>query len=395
MVTGKALAILCRSPRPPRRPTTPVPHPLPTSLSEHAILWRELPWPLPWEQIFGRRAPLALEIGFGNGAFLEEQALAHPERDHVGVEVSWTAATHLFRRIHKRGLTNVRVLVADADVVLGLLFAPASIDEVFVNHPCPWPKARHEERRLIRPPFVSLMANRMKPGAPFLLVTDHDDYAAWATEVLEGQDALTSRHATTEITSIPGRTPTKYERKALDRGESIHYFEWKKVREPDSVPAQPQHDPYFAEEPSLGSAEETDSMPTVVLSGGPADEVMFDGYTPSTYQKTHAGVHTVVKLDAIYKELGRPVWLIDTLVLEDKLRQEFALQVVRLPSKELLIKLAAPGRPHPTHGAKRAVWLLGEWLREKHPSFSLVRQTVGENAAKPVLTAESAAKSAS
>ena len=366
------------------RPTLPttVPQPLSNSLSEHAILWRELPWPLPWESVFGRRAPLALEIGFGNGAFLEEQARAHPERDHVGVEVSWTAATHLFRRIQRSGLTNIRVLVAEADVVLGLLFAPGTIEEVFVNHPCPWPKARHEERRLIRPQFLSLVANRMRAGAYFLLVTDHDAYAAWAAEALEGQRALVSRHATTEVSAIAGRTPTKYEQKALDRGEAIHYFQWRKEREPETLPPQPQHDPFEPEQPT--------AMPTVVLSGGPDADSLFENFESSIHQEEHPpgpeAVHTVIKFSAVYRELGAEVWMIDTLVLENRLRQEFSLQVVRRRGGELLIKFAAAGRPHPTWGAKRAVWLLAERLRDMHPSFELVRQTVGEEAARPPQT---------
>ncbi len=356
-----------------------MPRLLSSSLTDHALEWRELPWPLPWETIFGRKAPLALEIGFGNGAFMEEQCLAHPERDHIAVEVSWTAATHLFRRAHRNGITNLRVIVAEAEVVVGLLFAPDSIAEVFVNHPCPWHKARHEDRRLIRKEFLELLADRMQTGAHFLLVTDHDGYAAWATDALEGQKALVSRHATTEIDAIPGRTATKYEKKALDRGESIHYFQWIKQNEPIRVPIQPEHDSHL---PPVGSeSDDPEAMPTVVLSGGPADDVLFTSHEPIVHQEDHGGVHTVVKLGPVYKEMGRPVWLVETLVQEDRLRQDFTIQTVRLQSGELLVKFASAGRPHPTFGSKRAVWLLSQRLREQHADLKLVRQTVGETVA--------------
>src|SRR5262245_10036270 len=88
------------------------------ALSDYAVEWQAVPWPIRWDAVFGRAAPLVLEIGFGNGAFLAEQARAHPERDHVGIELSWTAATYLFRRLRAAGLGNVRVLVGDAEVLV-------------------------------------------------------------------------------------------------------------------------------------------------------------------------------------------------------------------------------------------------------------------------------------
>ena len=351
--------------------------PLSTVLHEYLLPWEAQVWPIPWSGVFEREAPLVLEIGFGNGQFLLEQALAHPERNHVGIELSWSGATRLFKRLDKHGITNVRTLLVNAEVALARHFTSESLAEVFVNHPCPWHKARHEDRRLVRKEFLELISNRMQMGAPFLLVTDHDGYAAWATEALEGQKALVSRHATTEIDAIPGRTATKYEKKALDRGESIHYFQWIKESEPISVPIQPQHDSHLPDSDS----DDPEAMPTVVLSGGPADDVLFTSHEPIVHQEDHEGVHTVVKLGPVYKEMGRPVWLVEALVQEDRLRQDFTIQAVRLQSGDLLVKFASAGRPHPTFGSKRAVWLVSQRLREQHADLKLVRQTVGETVA--------------
>jgi len=213
----------------------PMSRPLPHALHDHVVPWRNEDWPIAWEAVFGRSAPLALEIGFGGGEFLAEQAVLHPERNHLGIELSWVSATRLFRRLEQAGITNVKVLLAEADAAVSLFFAPASLAEVFINPPCPWPKARHGERRLARPDFLALLAERMEIGARLTLVTDHAEYAIWSAEVLETQDALVSCHPTTEVDSIPGHTPTRYQEKAMAQGIPIHFFEWQKARARNTV----------------------------------------------------------------------------------------------------------------------------------------------------------------
>src|SRR5436190_10177574 len=117
-----------------------MPRPLSISLQENVLDWQRRAWPIAWDEVFGRSAPLALEIGFGNGAFLVERAEETPARDFIGIELSWTAATHLFRRLARAELTNVRTLLGDAEALVQHAFAPGSLSEVFINHPCPWPK---------------------------------------------------------------------------------------------------------------------------------------------------------------------------------------------------------------------------------------------------------------
>src|SRR5262245_3260095 len=198
--------------------------PLYRSLFESVVDWQRQPWPIPWSDVFTRAAPLALEIGFGNGAFLAEQARAHPERDHVGIELSWTSATHLFRRLQRAGVSNVRILLGDAEALVHHLFGPEVLCEVFVNHPCPWPKTRHVERRLLARGFLALLAERMLHGARLHVVTDHAEYARWLGEELGGQRALASAHAAIEAPAPAGRTPTKYQLKAMAQGIPIHFF---------------------------------------------------------------------------------------------------------------------------------------------------------------------------
>ncbi len=351
-----------------------MPRPVSRALEHHVVDWRRASsWPIDWSRVFEREAPLELEVGFGNGQFLTERARAHPERDHLGIELSWTAATHVFRRIDALALENVRVLLVDAEVALRNLFVSESLAEVFVNHPCPWPKARHHARRLFHPPVLALLADRMKTGAQLTIVTDHAAYAEWLGEVLTGQDALLSCHATPEVAQIPGRRPTKYERKAMAQGTPIHYFEWRKERAPYGAGAAPA---------SLSDPSAT--MPSLILRGAHDAASLFAGFEPQVYRETHAGVEVVVRLRVAYRREDEDIWLIEALVIEDRLRQEFGVLVVSRGSEELLVKLSDLGRPHPTHGIKRTVFCVARWLLTRHPTLSIAHDNLGAPAKTPI-----------
>ena len=116
------------------------------------------------DELFGRPAPLTLEIGFGNGEHLASLAAAHPERDYFGIEVHRPGVGHLFMLAQNNDLTNVRASSHDAVEVLRDQVAPGSLDEVLVLFPDPWHKKRHHKRRLIQPPFVELVASRLRAG---------------------------------------------------------------------------------------------------------------------------------------------------------------------------------------------------------------------------------------
>ncbi|MSR63112.1 MAG: tRNA (guanosine(46)-N7)-methyltransferase TrmB [Planctomycetes bacterium] len=337
--------------------------PLSVSLQEYVVDWKLLPWPIPWSEVFGRRAPLVLEIGFGNGTFLTEQGARRPERDHVGIELSWTAATHLFRRLQAAELTNVRALLGNAEELVRHNFVPGQLDEVFVNHPCPWPKSRHVERRLLARSFLALLAERMRPGAKLTVVTDHADYARWLGDELAEQSALVSCHATTEVASLPERTPTKYQLKAMVQGIPIHYFEWRKADGAAEIPV-----------PTERAAEI--SMPTMTLAGAVEPAELFQGFAPQLFRERYREVEVVVKLIAVYQRPDAPVWLLECFVLEDQLQQQFALDVV-LRGPSVLLKPSALGQPYPTHGVKRAVWCAARWLQSRHPALVLQYESLG------------------
>jgi len=164
---------------------------------------------------FGRRAPLVVEIGSGMGEATAAMAAADPHRDVLAVEVHTPGLGNLLRLVEAAGLTNVRVVEADARDVLRDLLAPGSVDEVRVFFPDPWPKARHAKRRLVRAEFADLVATRLRPGGRLHVATDWAAYADGAAAVLEANpayDVVSHRRG--------DRPVTRFEQRGSDAGRA-------------------------------------------------------------------------------------------------------------------------------------------------------------------------------
>jgi tRNA (guanine-N7-)-methyltransferase len=178
--------------------------------------------------VFGRAAPRVLEIGFGNGDTLVELAAAQPGTDFIGVEVHPPGVGHCLLEIAARGLTNVRVIVHDAVEVLSEQLAPASLDEVLLYFPDPWPKKRHHKRRIVQPAFAELVASRLKPGGSFRLATDWEPYAAWMLEVLNGCPALANVAPDGGCVGRGERGSTRFERRGRRLGHAVFDLEFRR-----------------------------------------------------------------------------------------------------------------------------------------------------------------------
>lgn len=124
---------------------------------------------------------LWLEIGFGGGEHLAEQAARHPQALMIGCEPFLNGVGSALRHVEERGLTNVRIHAGDAREVLAAL-PDASLDQVMILFPDPWPKGRHHKRRLVQDETAREFARVLKPGGRLRFVTDWKDYADWALE---------------------------------------------------------------------------------------------------------------------------------------------------------------------------------------------------------------------
>lgn len=178
--------------------------------------------PLDLRALFGRAAPVSLEIGFGNGDNLATLAALHPERSYLGVEVHEPGIGHLLLRLEREQLTNVRIARHDAVEVLAHWLPDASLDEVLVFFPDPWPKKRHHKRRLVQPPFLAALARVTAPGARLYLATDWAPYAQQMLEVCTAAPWFDNLAPGEDWSERPeARPPTKFERRGLRLGHAV------------------------------------------------------------------------------------------------------------------------------------------------------------------------------
>lgn len=191
----------------------------------------ELPWsaaPADLAALFGRRAPLEVEIGFGAGEALLARAQAAPDVDHLGIEVHRPGVGRLLLGIEQLGLRNVRVSCHDAVEVLRDQLAPASLARVVLQFPDPWPKSRHHKRRIVQPAFAALVASRLAPGGSFQLATDWEPYAEAMRAVLDAEPALRSA-SPGGYAPRPGDRPlTRFERRGERLGHAVYDLEYLK-----------------------------------------------------------------------------------------------------------------------------------------------------------------------
>ncbi|MRD72124.1 tRNA (guanosine(46)-N7)-methyltransferase TrmB [Rhodocyclus tenuis] len=178
------------------------------------------PAQLDFDALFGRRAPRILEIGFGMGETTATIAVARADHDFLGVEVHTPGVGSLCKLIAERGLGNVRIIQHDAAEVLRDMIAPDSLAGVHVFFPDPWPKLRHRKRRLIQPPLVALLTDRLMPGGYIHCATDWENYAEQMLETLAGEPRLENTAA--GFAPRPDYRPlTKFEQRGLRLGHGI------------------------------------------------------------------------------------------------------------------------------------------------------------------------------
>jgi tRNA (guanine-N7-)-methyltransferase len=176
--------------------------------------------PVDTARVFGRQAPLIVEIGFGMGEGMARIAADHPECDYLGIEVHNPGVGSLLDRIGRDGLENVRIVQHDAVEVIRDMVAPDSLAGVHVFFPDPWHKKRHHKRRLLQAPFVSLLASRIAPGGYLHVATDWEDYAVQILSVLETEPLLAN--TVDRYAPRPDYRPlTRFEQRGLRLGHEV------------------------------------------------------------------------------------------------------------------------------------------------------------------------------
>lgn len=323
----------------------------------------QLPWPADWEALFGRTAPLVVEIGFGSGLFLADLARRQSDLNLLGLEISTPSIRNAEHKIRRGGLSNVILMQATAQAALQMLCQSETVAGVIINYPDPWPKKDHLDRRLIDDAFLRLLATRMLPWADLDIATDHDDYAGQIADCLSRSPYFISRHgAAVFVYDDPGRLRTKYEQIALEEGRTPRYFKWR--RNDMSVD---DHFPILQELP----------MPHVVLRL-PAELADIGRLIQPAAIELEA---TRIRYIEVYQSLYDGKLMIETYINEDPIRQRLALEIRARPTGEIVISVAEVGFPRSTPGVHRAIGHLVERLRQEYPSLVVIQTTLeGEHA---------------
>ncbi len=191
----------------------------------YAELWPRFgidyaPAPIDPAAIFGRAAPLTLEIGSGMGETTAAIAEANPGNDYIAVEVHLPGVGALLKRIDAAGTANLRVIRHDALEVLTNMIADGTLAGIHLYFPDPWPKTRHHKRRLLQPAFAALAARQLAPGGVFHAATDWPPYAEYMLEVLAAEPSL--ENTVNGYAPRPESRPlTKFEKRGVKLGHEV------------------------------------------------------------------------------------------------------------------------------------------------------------------------------
>lgn len=177
---------------------------------------------LDFQAVFGRQAPVTLEIGFGDGESLLEMARQSPDQDFLGIEVHRPGVGHLLARVEELGLENLRVICHDGVEVLRHRIASQSLDGLQLFFPDPWHKKRHHKRRIVQAAWLALVADRLQPGGRLHMATDWQDYAEHMLTLADAEPALENLAGVGRFAPDRGGRPeTKFERRGLHRGHGV------------------------------------------------------------------------------------------------------------------------------------------------------------------------------
>lgn len=135
-----------------------------------------LPAPLSLDLLFGRSAPVEVDLGCGKGRFLLAHAAAHPDINFMGTDIQVGRLQKIRKRAESAGRANIRLLHADTAYTLEYLLPRESVSRFYLYFPDPWPKRKHHRRRIVQPAFLTLVHRTLQRHGEFHIATDHEDY---------------------------------------------------------------------------------------------------------------------------------------------------------------------------------------------------------------------------
>ncbi|GAA2566921.1 tRNA (guanosine(46)-N7)-methyltransferase TrmB [Microbacterium binotii] len=171
--------------------------------------------------VWGRQAPLIVEIGSGQGHAIVHAATTRPHTDFLAVEVFRAGLARTMLDADRAGVGNLRLVEANAPEVLEHLLPAGSVDEVWIFFPDPWHKKKHTKRRLVKPDVVPTLSRALRPGGMLRLATDWEDYALQMRAVLDEATTFDRAFEGDWAPRFEGRVVTAFERKGERVGRAI------------------------------------------------------------------------------------------------------------------------------------------------------------------------------
>lgn len=172
--------------------------------------------------LFGRDAPVIVEIGFGMGQSLLTLAMQNPQNNYLGIEVHKPGVGALLADLTEQGVSNVRVIMSDAKEVMENHISSASLAGVLLFFPDPWHKSRHHKRRIVQAEFVDCVARKLITGGCFHMATDWENYAEHMMTVASNCHQLDNKAGVGQFTPRPQSRPiTKFERRGQKLGHDV------------------------------------------------------------------------------------------------------------------------------------------------------------------------------
>lgn len=189
------------------------------------------PEPVDLVSLFGREAPVVLEIGFGMGASLVTMAASNPQQNFLGIEVHSPGVGACLSTAHEAGVENLRVMCHDAVDVLDKMIPDNSLRMVQLFFPDPWHKARHNKRRIVQAPFAELVMRKLKLGGVFHMATDWEAYAEHMLEVMSSIAGYQNQSATQDYVPRPESRPlTKFEQRGQRLGHGVWDLMFERIK---------------------------------------------------------------------------------------------------------------------------------------------------------------------
>jgi tRNA (guanine-N7-)-methyltransferase len=180
--------------------------------------------PINWSDEFGRRAPLALEVGCGTGHFIVQRALQQPETNFLAIDIYNKGCLKTCNKLEAAGIANVRVLRVEARELLIKTLPAESLQAIYINCPDPWPKKRHRGRRLVNRDFLEVTLRRLVPDGDFFFSSDQHDYTEQVAAALTEVPGFCNLLPAPLAESLPGYPLSKYMRRFLDQGLPVHFI---------------------------------------------------------------------------------------------------------------------------------------------------------------------------